>query len=145
MSHDKILLATDGGEPARAATKEAIRLAKAFDAVLHTVYVLQVAEPPPWADDPALEPGIDTKAGRALNSVTEEAANYDFERDIVTGVIEGQTAPAILQYAADNDIDMIVMGTHGRTGVDRLVVGSVAEHVVREATVPVVTVHAESD
>ena len=142
MSHDRILVVTDDKDPAREAIAEAITLAKAFDATLDALYVLEAVEPPPWVDDPAAEPGVDTKAGQALNQVGSEAADRDLEGEVVTAIVKGQPAPAILGYAREHNIDLIVMGIHGREGLDRLI-GSTAEHVVREAPVPVVTVKAE--
>lgn len=143
MTYERILVATDGSEPAIRATTEAVTLAKAFDATLHAVYVLEVAEPPPWFNDPAVEPGVDTKAGRAIDGVVSAAADRGLEREVVTTILQGKIGPAILSYADEHDIDLIVVGTHGRTGLDRLLIGSVAEHLVREAPVPVVTVQSE--
>lgn len=102
--------------------------------------MLETNEPPPWFEDPAIEPGIDTSAGQALNGVVSEAQDRALESEVVTAVVRGQTAPAILEYADEHDINLIVLGTHGRTGLDRLVIGSIAERVVRESPVPVVTV-----
>jgi nucleotide-binding universal stress UspA family protein len=144
MSYDRILVATDDSEPARRATSEALTLAETFDATLHALYVLKAAEPPPWFDDPAAEPGTDTEAGVALNAVVSEAAERDFGSETVTAVVDGQTAPAILEYAAEHDVDLIVLGTHGCSGIDRLLLGSVAEAVVRESPVPVVTVGSDT-
>ena len=59
------------------------------------------------------------------------------------GIVRGLVAPHIVDYAASQDIDLIVMGTHGRRGVAHLLMGSVAEHVVRIARCPVLTVRAE--
>ncbi|MEF8871642.1 MAG: universal stress protein [Haloarculaceae archaeon] len=140
MTHDRILIATDNSEPAQRATAEAITLAESFDATLSALYVLETAEPPPWFEDPATEPGLDTNAGQALNEVVSEAGDRGLEPEVVTAVVRGQTGPAILEYADEHDIDLIVLGTHGRTGFDRLLIGSVAEHVVRKSPVPVVTV-----
>jgi nucleotide-binding universal stress UspA family protein len=56
-------------------------------------------------------------------------------------VISGDAAQEILNYANDQKVDMIIMGTHGRKGIDRMLFGSVAEKVVKTATIPVLTVH----
>ena len=56
-------------------------------------------------------------------------------------VLFGKPAQAIVDYAADNGFDLIVMGTHGRAGIAHLLMGSVAERVVRHATCPVMTIH----
>lgn len=143
MAYDHILVATAGEEPGQKAVEEAITLAKAVGATVHAVYVLEVAEPPPWVDDPSKKPGVDTKAGRALDSVLTEATEQGLETDVETAVLRGEKARAIISYATDNDVDLIVIGTHGRTGLDRVVIGSVAEHVVRESPVPVVTVRPD--
>lgn len=143
MTYERILVATDGSDSAERAATEAVTLAKAFDATIHALYVLDVAEPPPWFHDSAAEPGIDTKAGRAMDDVVSEAADRGLETEVVTTVLRGKTAQAILAYADEHDVDLIVVGTHGRAGLDRLVIGSVAEHVVREPPVPVVTVRSE--
>lgn len=52
----------------------------------------------------------------------------------------GRPSKAIVEYAAEHDVDHVVLGSHGRTGVERLVLGSVAEHVVRSASMPVTVV-----
>ncbi|MFB6092835.1 MAG: universal stress protein [Haloquadratum sp.] len=143
MTHDRILIATDGSDPARAAANEAITLADECEATLYSLYVLDGVEPPPWLDDPELEPGIDTKAGRALQSVESVAEDRGFGTEIVESVVRGDTATAIIEFAKEHDIDLVVMGTHGRTGLDRLLIGSVSERVVRESPIPVVTVSAD--
>lgn len=64
---------------------------------------------------------------------------------VINEVIEGvATAPNIVDYAKEHDIDLIVMTTHGTTGVMRLLMGSVAEHVVRKAECPVLTLKAKA-
>ena len=80
---------------------------------------------------------------RALASFERLAGEY--EVTVVTEMAEGSVDEVILGYAADHDVDLVVMGTHGREGVTRRVVGSVAERVVRGATVPVMTVTAAPD
>lgn len=61
---------------------------------------------------------------------------------VETRIIEGAPAPVIVKLAEDGECDMIVMGTHGRTGLTRLLLGSVAEQVLRRAPCPVLTVKA---
>lgn len=140
MAHDRILIATDDSEPAQQAIEEAITQAEAFDATLHAVYVLEAAEPEPGVDDPATREGVDTSADQALDRVVTAGRERELDGEIVSAVVRGQPAAAILQYASEHDIDLIVVGTHARTGLDRLIVGSVAEHVIRKSPVPVVTV-----
>lgn len=140
MGHDRILIATDGSDAANAAAAEAAAFAKAFDATLHALYVLKAAEPPPNFNDPEAKEGVDTQAGQALTDVASAAADVGLSTDVITAAVPGETGPSILRYADEHDIDLLVMGKHSRTGIDRLITGSVAEHVVRKAPIPVVTV-----
>lgn len=57
--------------------------------------------------------------------------------------LEGKPGPAVVEYAEENDIDLIVMGTHGHNGVNRLLMGSVAEYVLRHTPCPVLTVKSD--
>jgi nucleotide-binding universal stress UspA family protein len=65
--------------------------------------------------------------------------------DVVTAVATGTPHTEILEYADEHDVDLVVMGTHGRTGVERHLLGSVTEKVVRMADAPVVTVRADEE
>ncbi|UTF55810.1 universal stress protein [Natronosalvus rutilus] len=68
-------------------------------------------------------------------SATDLAADYDIDLKTVTEV--GKPAREIVEYAAEHDIDQIVMGSHGRSGIDRAILGSVAETVTRRSQIPV--------
>jgi nucleotide-binding universal stress UspA family protein len=72
-----------------------------------------------------------------------EVAGTQAGLTVVTEIVEGNPYKEILEYVAEHDIDMIIMGTHGRSGLDRVVMGSVAERVVRRSPVPVLTVRDE--
>lgn len=75
--------------------------------------------------------------------VIEEAEDIatEYDRDLTTITKSGSASRRIITYAADHDIDHIVMGSHGREGISRLLLGSVAERVIRQAPVPVTVVH----
>lgn len=147
---DRILIPTDGSEPAEHAIPTGIDLAAAHDA---TVYAMYVVEPVPLGGYAA---GMSTassehgeyteqqeaEAEAALDIVSE--AGLEADVDVVETVKYGEPDEAIVTYAETSDIDLIVMGTHGRSGADRLVIGSVAEKVVRGSSVPVLTVGPES-
>ena len=75
------------------------------------------------------------RATRIHTTATNLAAEHDTELDTVTEV--GKPARSIIEYADDHDIDQIVMGSHGRSGIDRTLLGSVAESVTRRARIPV--------
>jgi nucleotide-binding universal stress UspA family protein len=141
--YDRILLPTDGSDPADAAADAAIAFAKRFDATLDVLHVLELGELPPGVEDEGADE-FAQQGEEATNEVVDRASEAGLEA--TASVIEGggQTHEAILEYVADNEIDCIVMGTSGRSGLDRLVLGSVAERTLRESPVPVLTVHEET-
>lgn len=75
-------------------------------------------------------------AEELFETVRDEADEFD----ISTAVEVGRPSRVIVEYAADNDVDAIVMGSHGRSGVTRILLGSVAESVVRRSPIPVTVV-----
>lgn len=78
------------------------------------------------------------RAEELLTQATEEAADYGVE--IETDHVIGAISRSIVDYAADHDVDHIVIGSHGRTGASRILLGSVAETVARRSPVPVTIV-----
>jgi nucleotide-binding universal stress UspA family protein len=143
MGHDSILIATDDSEPAKKATGEAITLAKTFDATIHGVTAVE-GDIPRWYSGPESDPPSESTAGQALGHVRSRVADEYTADAVETAVVQGEPAEAILEYAQDHGIDIIVTGTHSRTGMDRLVIGSIAEQIIRESSVPVVTVRKDS-
>lgn len=145
----RILVPTDFSETADAALAYAKSLAGQLDASLHLLHVFSnpyapamyapevYVAVPPEARERAME---EARQQLRVRLDDEEAARFRSVRAIVAGL----TATQILQYVEDHDIDLIVMGTHGRRGVAHLLLGSVAEHVVRRAACPVLTVRADS-
>lgn len=117
----EILLATDFSGSAEAAARTAAVLARNLGARLHLV----TASP----DRASAELALKTIAHRLGPDLTP-----------VTAVVEGRAAGAIVRYARQNGIDLVVMGTHGRTGFSHALLGSVTERVARTAPCPVVTV-----
>lgn len=72
------------------------------------------------------------------------ASGKEFEREVVVHVRLGEPAPALHQVAVDVDADLIVVGTHGRKGVEKLILGSVAEELMRMARLPIVVAHPKN-
>lgn len=145
---DRILIPTDGSDPARPAVEMAIDLAAVHDATLHVLYVVDqpatvsgVGEGFAGLDD--LLDALEERGQQATKAVVERAR----ERGIETraAVRRGNPQDDILGYAEDHDVDVVVMGTHGRTGVKRALLGSVTENVVRHADIPVLTVHRDPE
>ena len=141
-----LLLPTDGSDPAEAAARRGLDLAARLGA---TVHILSAADTDvaggllPLDDPDDITDQLLDRADDNCASIATEAADRGL--DVVTVTREGTPAGEIVEYTADNDIDMIVMGTQGRGGFERLVVGSVADSVVRKAPVPVMTVRPDGD
>jgi len=136
---DDILVPTDGSDCAQAAVGYAEDLATCYDATVHALSVVdsRVLENAPQADE--LETERAEIAERACDELSE--GGVPVEQAVRTGIPHR----AILDHASERDIDLIVMGTHGRTGVERYLLGSVTEKVVRLSDVPVLTVKADDD
>ena len=137
--YDRILLPTDGSEATTGVVDHAVELAHHHDATLHALYVINTASLTDLPTDSGWE-GISealTQEGEhALQAVEQRAGDVAVE----TEMRDGSPATEIVEYATEQDCDVIVMGTHARSGVDRLLLGSVAERVVRSSTVPVLTI-----
>lgn len=143
--YDTILIPTDGSEGVEAAIEEGIDLARVTDA---TVHVLSVVDDRRYGTIPdaewvGLHEALESESERAVESVAGQATRSNVET--VTAVEEGPPADWIIKYADTNDIDCIVMGTHGRSGLDRLLLGSVTETVIRRTSIPVHIVRVEDE
>lgn len=139
--YERILFPTDGSEGAQVALEHAIGLARRFDAPLYAFFVVDTTIDATDAFDSsvALEE-LTATGGAQLEAVRDSAENAGLR--VQTDVLEGRPAETIVEQAAPGDI--IVLGTHGRTGLDRYLVGSTTEKVVRTADVPVVAIPVSS-
>jgi nucleotide-binding universal stress UspA family protein len=147
----KILVATDFSEPSDAALAYGRELARTFGASLTVLHVVDNiltraygAEGVVLAD-PELQREIETSAQRQMDALL-----FDEDRKMLgaVGLVISSNSPsaAIVTYARDTSVDLIVMGTHGRGAIAQLLMGSVAERVVRIAPCPVLTVrHPEHE
>jgi nucleotide-binding universal stress UspA family protein len=134
---DAVLVPTDGSDCAEAAAAHAVEFALATGAALHVVHVVDAGAIPADGSGAVLDEL--QRAGRdALDSVVDRAEHADVST-IRASVLTGAPYRAIVDYADAEDVDLVVMGTHGRTGVDRYLLGSVAERVVRLCDRPVLT------
>lgn len=139
--YDRILVPTDGSADTERAVEHAAELAVAHGAELRAVYVVNSATFAGLPMETSWE-GIDDvlreEGESALERVEEVVAKYGVP--VETRLLEGSPSRRIVEYAESEDCDLVVMGTHGRGGIDRLLLGSVAEGVVRASSVPVLTV-----
>ncbi len=146
----KILVPVDVAGGARAAVELATTMAKAFDA---TVELFHVGQPPPLLPTQLLvrpEPGaVPTAAADVARSMAAAQLDELAKRIRDAGVKEvrrhvgvGDPAHDIVELAQSGGFDLVVMGTHGRTGLSHALLGSVAEKVVRRSPCPVLTVRS---
>lgn len=145
--YDRILVPTDGSDCATAAVEHAVSIAEAYDASVHVLFVVDVASVAMEFDGApytVLRNDIEAKGEAATAAI--ESTVRDAGLDAVTAIEEGFPVREIIEYAADHEVDLIVMGTHGRMGLDRVVLGSTTARVLRRADVPVLAVKPnESD
>lgn len=138
----KILVATDGSENAQKAATYGIDIAKATGAEVYALYVVSTEHAGTarsvmgWTD--AFEEYLANKGGVATAYVEKLGEEAGIKVEPV--YLKGVPAEKILEYAEESDIDLIVMGTQGLTGVQRFLIGSVAENVLRHSKVPVMIV-----
>jgi len=139
----RILFPTDFSPGAEPAVRWALGLARAFGAELVILHVLDLSLaglaglPTQVAMMPAVDELIERVRAETAAEMKRLAARFPDARTIVR---EGSARPTILQVAGEVDADLIVMGTHGRTGLAHVLFGSVAAHVVRHSRIPVLTV-----
>lgn len=139
--YDRILVPTDGSSETERAVEHAAELAAAHGAELHGVYVVNSATFAGLPMETSWEGVGDVlreEGETALDRVEAIAADHGVA--VTSHVLEGSPSRRIVEYAETEDCDLVVMGTHGRGGIDRLLLGSVAEGVVRASSVPVLTV-----
>ena len=136
--YKRILVPTDGSEGATVAAEKAVELANRFEAALHTIYVVDT-ETGMDADVAGVFAAFEEAGQEAVDSVIDLAEGAGVET-VIGEVARGRPPDAILDYIDEQAIEMVVMGTRGRTGIDRLLLGSVTEEVVRKSPVPVLTV-----
>jgi nucleotide-binding universal stress UspA family protein len=145
MSHlETILLATDGSPASEGASDEAIDLAAQVEARLLVVSVLGASSRPSEASAEASGPAdsrdsLTSKAQAIVQRARAAGANATFL------VWEGEPGEAIVAAADSENADLIVVGSHGRSGVSRFLIGSVSDYVVRHAHCPVMVVRGRPD
>jgi nucleotide-binding universal stress UspA family protein len=142
--YSNILVPTDGSAGMERVVEHALKTARRHDGTVHALYVVDsgsVTGVPMEASWSGIAETLEREGELALKRV-ERLVDDDlgFER----AIREGDPSREIVAYTVDHDIDQVVMGTHGRGGLDRLLLGSVAERVVRAASIPVTTVRLDT-
>ncbi len=143
----KIMVATDGSELVKQAVKSAVEIAKLSEAKLYAVHVIAIGSysiihslDEKWKKTMKKQLMIKGEKATAYVENVGKAANIDVE----SVIIEGNPANEIIDFAENNDIDLIVMGTHEKTELQRFLVGSVAENVIRHSRKAVLIIKGES-
>jgi nucleotide-binding universal stress UspA family protein len=129
---ERILVATDGSDRTMPAVLEALRIGRDAGSVVHAAYVIDIS-----SIESAVSGGVSgdnwtqmqSEAATALAQVKAKGNGVDVE----TVILEGKPAAEIVKYAAEQKIDLIVVGTQGKKGIERLLLGSVAETIIRSA------------
>ncbi|REJ68158.1 MAG: universal stress protein [Planctomycetota bacterium] len=146
VSFERILFPTDFSAYSAAAREYAGTLAEQFDAELHLLHVLEQHA----GIDPVFAAGLAIPTASAESSAWAEeklaevyTAAWTEAHRVVRATAKGPPFLEILRYAEEHQIDLIVMGTHGRSGLAHVLMGSVAERVVRKSRCPVLTVRPQ--
>ena len=134
---DSVVIATDGSRSVERAVDVALDLADRFDATVHALYVVDEGDvdAAPGEVRDSFRTALEERGAEAIGDVEARAAG-----EVVGVVRSGRPPQVIADYAREHDVDLVAMGTRGRHGENRFLVGSVAERVVRTCPVPVLTV-----
>lgn len=141
--YGEILVPTDGSAEAARAAAEAVELARLTDGRLHGLYVVDTRSYGALSESKwlTLEESLEQEGEEAMETLRVSSDTADVP--LVTSVERGVPHRRIQAYAEEHGIDAIVMGTHGRTGLDHFLLGSVTEKVIRRANVPVLVVRGD--
>lgn len=139
---EHIVIAVDGSDEARRAARRGLRLAQSFDATVDVVSVveqkaLRLTETTDEKDQ------LREQGEAALTEIEEVASEFD--QVVTTKLLEGKPAVRISEYADEREVDLIVVGRQGLTGLSRRLLGGVTEQVLRRSDVPVLVVSGGDD
>lgn len=140
--YKNVLIPTDGSDIAEMAVNQGIELAKVMGAKTYGLYVIDTSAfigVPTEAIWESMKNLLEEEGKKALEIIEKMAEESGVEHEIILN--EGSPYKNIIQTAEEKKIDLIVMGTAGRVGLDRFLLGSVAEKVIRTAPCPVMVVH----
>ncbi len=139
----KILVPIDFSDYSKSALKYAINFSKNFNSEIILVYVIEPAIYPPdfsmgQIAIPSVDTEMDKRAAEELETLSKKELPPDMKHKTI--IKSGKPFIEIIDTAVEEDVDLIVMATHGHTGVEHILFGSTAEKVVRKAPCPVLTI-----
>lgn len=141
--YDRILFPTDGSEPATSALGYVRDVATAHDATIHVLHVVDTTQD---SVTQTHEEILETLTREGERTVVNAASRLGGEGEsVVTDVVSGTPHEAIVDYGEAHDVDLVVMPTHGKSGLGRFLLGSVTERVITTSPVPVLAVTPETD
>ncbi|SEH11416.1 Nucleotide-binding universal stress protein, UspA family [Natronorubrum sediminis] len=151
--YDTILVPTDGSDVAENAIDHAVDIAEKYDADVHALYVVDTSTMDITLGAEQVDrihagrfdemPELEARARTALEYVAEQATEHGL--GVTESIVGGQPHRQIAKYADDNGVNLIVMGSAGRGGVRRALLGSVAERTLRTTDIPVLVVDVRKD
>jgi nucleotide-binding universal stress UspA family protein len=141
--YDAILFPTDGSDGAAVGLEHALDIAAAHGATLHVLNVADTTRDSVVRVQGQVVDALEREGQRVVREAAERARERGVET--VTEVLQGEPARTIVEYAEARGVDLVVVPTRGRSGLRRFLLGSTAERVVRQATVPVLTVRPDED
>lgn len=147
--YQKILAPYDFSEYSKVAVRNGLAFSKTFAANLDVLYVVEQTVHPYYDDiwKVSIEeelPKISQAAQKSLASALKKGEMKDLHFEIKVGDADGKAENEIVEYAKAGEFDLIVMGTHGLSGLDHALLGSTTERVIRTASCPVLTFHGKS-
>ncbi|MAG94178.1 MAG: universal stress protein UspA [Planctomycetaceae bacterium] len=141
---DRVLVPTDFSECSWKAMKYGCEFSERFEAELHLLHVVEDTVPllaePELATVPLVEVAVEQERCAREKLAVRPDADWSATHRVVRAVRRGNAFLEIARYAQEQDVSVIILGTHGRTGLEHLLLGSVAEKVVRKAPCPVLIV-----
>lgn len=144
-----VLVPTDGSDAANRALTLGVRLTQSYGTALHLLSVIEIDTFGADLGSDRYAETLESEATQIVDDAAEYATQEAVETVIRSVEWNASVTNAIQEYANDNDIDVVVMSTHGRTGFERYLLGSVTEKVIRTLARPVLTVpattHAQED
>jgi nucleotide-binding universal stress UspA family protein len=137
--YDHILFPTDGSEPADSALDYALQIAAEHEATVHVLNVVDTSQ----VSRSGMQGDVSAALEQEGTEIVNETAQRARERGIsvVSEVIHGDPYEAIVEYSTQSAVELIVMPTHGRRGLQRFLLGSVTERVINTADIPVIAVN----
>lgn len=151
--YDTILVPTDGSDVAENAVAHAIDIAEKYEADVHALYVIDTGAMDVSLGTEQVDrirqgkydemPEIQERANEATGTVAELASDRGVT--VTESVVAGQPHDRIAEYGQTHGVDLVVMGSAGRSGVKRVLLGSVAERTLRTTDIPVLVVDVRED